>query len=1117
MTTNWWRKAGNHQLALHALGLAFVTLVSLILFRSMFTYGFIITPDFFPNFPAVSNAEGLGPYLSKWNEGSLGSQSAQPLGYAILGILARAGLLGSTIQGVVTVGLTVFSGFTVWYIVKDRVRNPAVTLVAPLLYLSGPTLFISMFDASANFVFFALLPLLALLTWRLCRLPTLRNSLCLGFAIGLVSAFNPFSILFVVPPVLILYIGSSVSSGFPRRVLHSGALIAVSLLVAVLVNAPYYIGNLGYLASQGVAGAADVNTPLVLFTYSWSTPTNILSLLGGGLYPRYSTFYPAWSRVLLTCQTLLALFSLVHIKPDRNGRLRLSFALLVACSIAWIYLTKSGITIPLLQTVPYLFAFNYPEVFYMYLALSVAVLAAFAIDDLLRGVPLIGIRTSLRRAGGGAQLRSTIKPSPSAVVKRVRAVAAAALLVALIMPAGFYIATGDFRVLEAPSAFGYPPQWTAIAPDSFKAIYTFIQEHGGDQMARALVLPAPTPGGGKTLPGFSINLFNQPKYVDAPYTGPFFAVPASSEYSTSVLDYLAANRTDMIGIPLGIASVKYIFVDKQLNFSGPPRWLGESMIGSPTSFEQLLDQQRDLVRVHDDALFAAYENMDYEPYLQAYDKLVVVAQGRFGIPGSKTVYSWSLSSSNWSAPGPENRISQIINERDGYTVIAADNAGNMSIRFAANSYGTSLIASTDRLDNDGFYIVSSPVPVTDGEYGLRYNTRYQGPANHSGGYVIIGGYDGNGSLLWQIRSYDVGVEINGTTYLDFTPMSSDPSTRYIRLTVAFPYRFGDNVEMSYELSNLTLVYHLPRPPVDMLAPLILERLPAGNLPQTAAVVLERNVGEGFSSEIPPYTSNPAYLCLGICESNPNRAWHQLLFAYRAVDFSSEEFRVERALDSVSGAVVAITGAARANVTLGGSPFQILLIRVAGYGTITPDVGTEPLNPVSISSDGFRWVQWSLGSPVNVTSLSVSTNGTLRIDALLFEPGPSVSSDTTRTEYAPVSYVSSHPSKYAGSLSRQVGALFLAQGYDRGWSLQIDGYDVRPVPGLGWANIFLVHTTSSGYNDMQFSLTFLPQQAHNSLILVQTATGATLIAYVLAPVAPRLSAFRRKRQIPEPGL
>src|SRR5207247_11259735 len=103
---------------------------------------------------------------------------------------------------------------------------------------------------------------------------------------------------------------------------------------------------------------------------------------------------------------------------------------------------------------------------------------------------------------------------------------ASVLILAVLAPANFYLVSGDFRVLEAPSTFGFPPQWGAVAPASFQEIYRFVRSHGGDQDARLLVLPSPRFAGAASLPGHSSHLFNQPQYTGAHYTSPIPPLPS---------------------------------------------------------------------------------------------------------------------------------------------------------------------------------------------------------------------------------------------------------------------------------------------------------------------------------------------------------------------------------------------------------------------------------------------------------------------------------------------------------------------------------------------------------------------------------------------------------------
>ncbi len=156
------------------------------------------------------------------------------------------------------------------------------------------------------------------------------------------------------------------------------------------------------------------------------------------------------------------------------------------------------------------------------------------------------------------------------------------VLILLVAPAGFYLESGDFNVLEAPGTFGLPPQWGPTVPSAYPAMDSFLELHGGISDSRFLVLPFPGPGGGSEFGPFAINTFGLAEYEGATSVSNLFVGPLSSDYSTTVLNYLIQNRTDRIGVLLGQASVRYVLVDLQANFTGPPQWNEGSLIGSPT-------------------------------------------------------------------------------------------------------------------------------------------------------------------------------------------------------------------------------------------------------------------------------------------------------------------------------------------------------------------------------------------------------------------------------------------------------------------------------------------------------------------------------------------------------
>ena len=1089
----------------HLAAVGVVLVVMFLEFRRMFSYGYFVTPDLFLDFPATTTPDGLLLHLSKWNPANLGNESAQPAGFALISLLVRIGLFGSALQAVVILGLTFVAGLGIWRFAVSTGCDPTIALLAPVLYLAGPNLFILVFNASIDIVLYALLPLLAILAFRIARAPTWRDAVGFGLIMALDCAFEPFGLLFIPPFVLTILLGTALVSPSVRRTAKSLAAILLSSTLAILLNAPYYLGNFGYFVSQGVTGAAEANTPVIQNTYRWSTPTRLFALIGNGLYPRYAGYYPAWAEALLLIVPAVALTALLRSSRVSHPEVRLSMGLLIVFAVAWVSLTRAALAGIIFVTFPYLLVFNYPAIFYLYLGLAFACLAPIALGDFAaREPPNLGDRSTTERGAERQSLR--IRELWPASIKfgltHAPLILASVLILAVLAPANFYLISGDFRVLEAPSTFGFPPQWGAVAPPSFEEIYRFVQSHGGDQDARLLVLPSPRFAGAASLPGYSINLFNQPQYTGAVYTGPFFQVQASQEYATTVLDYLVENRTDLIGIPLGVASVKYVIVDKQLNFTGSPRWFLSSMIGSPESFMKLLDGQRDLTRVYDNSLIAVYENHDFRPYLQSYPGVTSVREGRAPATGSEPVYTWPINRQNWTLPQPPQRMAAIVNRSDGYIVIAAESAGEMSIRFQPNATWPGIVGNSSRLDNDGIYIGSEYAAVGDDEYIFRYTADYSGLEPHLGGQVFLDGVGANRTVLWQLPTCCPTTSVDRDMEFRFIPALIDPATAYVSVLVAFPYRMASGSVTTYSVSNLSLSRAPRTSPPDVIGSLILPQLPRAYASRPDAMVVTRNQTLQQAAELGRYPGRINRLCLDYCERSGSDPWDQLYFAYNSLILNGNVASRARATDSIAGFRVDVAGPASASLSLAGYPVQAVFVRASGNGTISPTIGASSLTPVSVSNSTYRWYEWLLSQPTNDTTFNLSTTGSLRLDAMLFASASSLSA--TPSGNASLQYAAVRPTEYRGFVSSNTTVLFLAQAFNSAWSLEIAGQILASIPGLGWANLFVVPGGTQIGLTTPFSIVLLAQAVHDALILVQAGSLMGVAVWVLYLVFRRVA-------------
>ncbi len=805
----------DRRLRRHLLGLALYLFGAAFLFRATFSHGALLTPDFFLSFPASSPSFGAQLYLSGWSPQFLGSAGGSPASLPFFLLGAWVGASVAALQAAVLIGFLVVGAFSLLLLLESFLVELRLAFVGGALFLLSPYLFIDVFNASATLPFDLLLPTILTAAIFVSRRPSTRGFVLLALSLGVAFAFTLFGPLFLLPALIFL----PVSFGVARKSLRAGAR-SLALLwgatgSAIALNAPVYLAfNPVAVTASGLRPTYSSALAIIPTSYGFSAPFHFLSLLGAGLYPRYAGFYPPLSEWLLVGFALFAFAGIAFVVRCRAYREVgvLAMTLYAGCG-AWIFLTAGGITLPLYRAIVFLTPLNYPGEFYAYIAIALILLASIALDGIAKwekdrlarqrtaraaADPVGGGGTSPVSRARGHRVRAAIR-----VVGARPATVAACVLVLLLLagPAGFYLESGDFKVFDAPRAFGFPPQWGATVPSAYPAMYDFLQAHGGILSARALILPFPGPAGAQFGP-FSNNLFDQSEYLGGGLTASLIAAPVPSDYTTSVLNYLVANRTDQIGVLLGEASVKYVLVDLQANFTGPPTWTWGSLVGAPSDFLRLLRSQHDLVEVYASPLFVAFQNLDYRPYVTGAAGVVDVRDGTATVPLNRTVGSWSSNPANWSVPQPPNRIAKTVPFPNGYQVYGVNNSGVLNITFANAT--DSVAGSSTRFDNGGIALRSGAIPVGNQSYVVTFQQEYTGPSVHSGGSLSVSGYDTAGRLLWTISSEAAAPSSPANGTIRFQPLSQNPATTAVRLSVTFPYRFGSGLLATYAVSDLFL-------------------------------------------------------------------------------------------------------------------------------------------------------------------------------------------------------------------------------------------------------------------------------------------------------------------------
>lgn len=1077
---------------------ALICALFLAMFRNAFSSGVLVTPDLFRSFPSAASYNDLGAYFSKWSPANLGSESASSGGQALLAFAAQLGLLGVAMEAVFVAGFVGVSLVSVWILVKPYVRDPVFAPLAPILYLLSPTLFTTLFDANIQFVLYALLPALVLLLLSLSRRPTWRRMTAFALVVALACAFVPFTPILILPMVGAVVFAGQVVNPSKDRLWRTLLLTILSLGVSILLNAPYYLGNLSYFTSQGIAGAVEANRPVVAINYGWSSPTNLLSLVGAGLYSRYADYYPALAVSSLLIIPAFAFLGAIPFRGTKGLDLRLPLGTLGFLSLGWVSLTRGGFTTGIFEAAPYLLVFNYPSIFYLNCALAFVVLAVCTVDDLHAWSRSKSTAERAAHVGAGVAKRrdAAIARATSAVRSNVGVLSALVLIGASVVPAGFYIGTGDFRLFEAPARIGFPAPWAATAPPSFARIYTFLQDHGGDRDARTLVLPAPAFSGGNTLPGYSLNLFDQKRFLNSVYTGPFFLVPAAQEYATIVLDYLISNRTEEIGLALGQASVRYVFVDKELTFSGPPRWVWDSLVGAPSAFLALLEHQRDLLKVYDDPLITVYENLEFRPYIQGYPGVILLREGSAAIKVDETVFTWGFAKPAWSSPLPPTPLGDVIETPDGYLVYAPNGGGSVEVQFSTARLNSSLTAVSSRYDGARVYFTSAPVPVRDTAYVVTALAAYSGPQIHQGGFLFVAGWNSNLTYLWQTDACCPTPVGRSRSNISFDPRLLDPLTAFVTVTAMLPYDFGGGPPAAFQVSNVSLVATSRPPPPPMLAPILIGQLPGDYPPRMDAAVLWNRLSPTEAQQISDSGLGLDRLCLGLCPQDSSVPWDQLIFAYNSLGRPSNASIRNRDPEALSGVSFAAIGPSRETLALGGFPFRSIYVRARGSGTIM----TVPGGTIAVASSEYGWYSWSSSSVWTNSTVSLAIAGALQLDSFLVvgrdvsAGGPPGGSQLNST------FSQDSLTEYHGQVDGSTKTLLLSQSFNPGWSLQVGTRKVLPVHATGWANLFLLSPGLPTNGSVAFVVSYGPQTVHEALVTVQFVGTLLATSFVLMPWA-----------------
>ncbi|HEY1197125.1 MAG TPA: hypothetical protein VGG32_00135 [Thermoplasmata archaeon] len=987
-------------------------------------------------------------------------------------------------------------------------EEPKFALIGAGLFLLSPYLFIDVFNASSFLPFDLLLPAVFLLAFQIIEGPWAKPVILLSLVLGLVFAIVPFGPVFTLPLLVLLPLSIGLTRRSVRMALRTFVGIAVAIVAGLFLNAPFFLGNLAHFTSGSLQPSYAVAASIVPLSYGFSAPIHFFSLLGAGLYDRYAGFYPPLSEALLVVFSAFALSGLLLLRRRPYRELGFLAGILYVSCAAWIFLTRAGITLALYNAFGLLTVLNYPIECYDYIVVSLTILATFALDRLAH---FEGETQSTRATASSPDVSDAETPTkgpgicrlrrgPKQIVRRPLTMASCVLVLALlVIPAGFYLESGDFKVFDAPQDEGWPPQWGATVPSAYPAMYDFLESHGGTMDSRFLILPFPGIEGGLQFGPFAINTFGLPEYQGSTTAVGLFQGPRSSEYSTSVLNYLIENHTNRIGVLLGEASVKYVLVDLQANFTGPPTWTWDSLVGASAAFLALLHAQQDLEEVFSSHLFVAFLNLDYQPYVTGASGVVVFHTGNASVPLNHTIGSWPTSMANWSSPGPSSRIALVENLPSGYEVFGVNGSGVMNITFS-NATDT-ITGSSTRLDNLGFYLLSNRIPVVNQGYTVQFHQNYTGPANHAG-YVAVVGYDSNGTGLWGVPSYTVVASTQPNVTIPLDPEQLNSLTAYVRISIAFPYNFGSGTLTTYSVSNFSLALDLPSIPSVMLAALSLSEMPSEAAVSNYTSLPSFDFSSSTADTLARAGTPVSQLCFGLCSASTSLS-DQLFFMYSALHLSGTASSVEATPSALAGEVVATDGALNASFLVNPSPFQDLALRASGNGSVTIANGSTSIARLAVSNDSLDWYPVTLASKIQTSQLTINVHGSVQLDSLWLGPINLGLRSNPANASAETTTMSSSLTEYSGTLSNATFFVVLSQGFDPSWSMSVDSADISSILIAGWANGFAIPRSLLSA-DLAYHIVFTAQVYHSFFVAVQTTALIVLLASFTVLSVPWLS-------------
>ena len=1084
-----------------------VVILFLLLFRNFFSEGFLVYPDFFQIFGAVSGFKALPLYLSSWSFGAMGSINITSLpDYVILGLLSDLGIVG-----VITEIFTIFfflsiSCIALYFIIKRVTNNPWIISFLEVLYFLTPTLFIEIFNGSADFTFYAMAPAFFLLSLDSIIYRKLSSMIYLGILLGFGVFWNPYAIIFIIPLLLTMLIISLLNSRSFRNIFTSFAFTVFPMVLAVLLNFPYFMSYFTSPSTLGNSLATISNTQgsFMLLTYQWATPLRSLTLLAASLFPRYSLFYSPLMNNLLYILPFGALLGFILPSTGQWHRtLKGTSAILIILSYSLIELGHYGLIELLFNRIPILYVDNYPDSFSILLNLGYSIIISLSFVSIFQN----GIKSKTRA------ITKDPKKLKLRATKLFMSLLPMLVIVLLLLPANSYLTDGNFNLSSISQNTGFPPQWSPIAPASYYEIYQYLQVHNGLYNERPLILPYPGFNGGQEFRGFDPFLFdtenssilNASTYINLERN-------PSAYYSTVVVNDLVNNSTNMIGIPLGYASVKYIIVDKSLNFTSLPTWYFGSMTGNPIYFMRILKNQSDLNLIFDNSTFAVFLNENFRPYVQQYTSSSVIAynQGNVGRNlnlGISLNYSsikeWTIGSAYASVKYNVSLNSFILNNTKlgFYKISFYNNTGSGDVNVMEIGGNTPLYMESNRLTASNLVYdftinISTPVPVPD-------NT-----------FVTLAGFNGSGNLIWLKPYYPNNNQPSNTITAAFNPDVINASTRSFSIIISLPESNG-NQTTEETFSNLFVRVTPPsQPNVALLPVLMYDVMGNSSFNQTFPYLISSKNISTASVSIPKVASLIEINTNTNCSisNSPTKNYLYILSNYYGSKVPLN-LQIAKTPSGIGGySVVSDSNSTAKILHLTNYKFtNQVAIYAKGRGAIS--VTLENLNKYInmsyyINTSTFNWYKAKLLNGSYYVS-SIRLNGSLFLNSVMISL---LNESSTRNNDSPVNTASNYSNTYSSFkfyLNDNTTYVFLSQSYSNLWFLSIHNETINPMIGIVFGNLFIVNSENALYNQT-VSIEIRGQSLRYIEISIQGIAWTIIAVYGIQRTAKRIKKYKEMK-------